>query len=49
MEVEAESYGWVTFMKDNQSMRVVANNYADEDTTINNCFVVSMHVTSCRL
>ena len=45
MEVEADSYGWVTLMKDNQSMHVVANNYASEDTTINNCFVVSIDVS----
>lgn len=51
MQVEAEGYGWVTLMKDNQSMWVVANNYANEETTINNCFVISIEadVNGCNL
>ena len=40
--VKAKSFGWVTIMKDNQKLKVIANNYADSATTINNCFVTSV-------
>lgn len=40
--VKAKDFGWVTLMKSNQSLRVIANNYSDEATTINNCFVTSV-------
>ncbi len=38
----AQSYGWVTLMKNNQSLRVMANNYSDKAATINNCFVTKV-------
>lgn len=40
--VKAKDFGWVTLMKNNQSLRVIANNYADIATTINNCFVTTV-------
>lgn len=40
--VEADSYGWITVRYDNQEMNVIAQNYADYATTIENCFITSM-------
>ena len=40
--VGADSYGWITVRYDNQEMNVIAQNYADYATTIENCFITSM-------
>jgi len=35
----ARGYGWVSLMKDNQTMKVTARNYSDKKTSIQNCFI----------
>ncbi|MBE5962052.1 MAG: hypothetical protein E7256_11855 [Lachnospiraceae bacterium] len=40
--VKAKDFGWVTMMKDNQKLSVIANNYAENATNIHNCFVTSV-------
>ena len=40
--VKAGDFGWVTLMKNNQQLRVIAENYADTATTINNCFLTNI-------
>ncbi len=37
--VKGKSFGWVTIMKNNQQFRTIANNYADNATSISNCFI----------
>lgn len=41
-EVGAKSYGWVELRYNNQSLRVIADNYADYATVVENCFVTSI-------
>lgn len=38
-QVAGRDFGWVTMMKDNQALKVIANNYSDQATSIHNCFV----------
>lgn len=40
--VAAGSFGWVSLKYNNQTLRAIAENYADYATTIENCFVTSM-------
>lgn len=40
--VPGGSFGWVTMMKDNQELSVIARNYDANATVINNCFVTSV-------
>lgn len=42
MQVAGHNYGWVTMMKDNQTLKVIANNYSEQATEIHNCFVTSV-------
>lgn len=39
LQIAGRDFGWVTMMKDNQVIRVIANNYSSEAVTIRNCFV----------
>lgn len=40
--VPGGSFGWVTMMKDNQELSVIARNYDANAAVINNCFVTSV-------
>ncbi|ROR28479.1 hypothetical protein EDD66_10461 [Mobilisporobacter senegalensis] len=40
--VKAKDSGWITLMKNNQSLRVIVRNYAEAATTIDNCFVTTV-------
>jgi hypothetical protein len=42
MVVTGRSFGWVTLIKDNQRLRVIANNYCEKATAIDNCFVTKV-------
>lgn len=42
MQAAGCSYGWVTLMKDNQTLKVIANNYSEQATSIRNCFVIKV-------
>ncbi len=42
MEIAAGSFGWVDLKYNNQTLHVIARNYADYATVIENCFVVSV-------
>lgn len=42
LQVSGRDFGWVTLMKDNQILKVMANNYSDQATSIHNCFVTSV-------
>lgn len=42
MIVKGKDFGWVALMKNNQELRVIAQNYGDNATTIRNCFVTSV-------
>ena len=42
MEIAAGSFGWVDLRYNNQTLHVIARNYADYATVIDNCFVVSV-------
>lgn len=42
LEVAGRDFGWVSLMKDNQTLKVIANNYSDQATSIRNCFVTSV-------
>lgn len=42
MVISGQSFGYVTLMKDNQELRVMANNYSEEATSIENCFVTTV-------
>ena len=37
--VSGKDFGWVTITKDNQKIRVIANNYSEAATSIKNCFI----------
>ncbi len=43
--VAGGDFGWVTMMKDNQELRVIARNYDANATVINNCFVTSVEAS----
>ena len=40
--VAGRDFGWVTMMKDNQTLKVIADNYSSEATSIHNCFIGSV-------
>lgn len=42
MTVKGKDAGWVSLMKNNQELRVMARNYGDNATTIRNCFVTTV-------
>lgn len=42
MTVKGKDFGWVALMKNNQELRVIAQNYGANATTIRNCFVTSV-------
>lgn len=42
MEIGAQSYGWAELKYNNQSLRVIVDNYADYATVVENCFVTSI-------
>lgn len=42
MVIAGQSFGYVTLMKDNQKLRVMANNYSEGATSIENCFVTTV-------
>lgn len=42
MTVKGKDSGWVSLMKNNQELRVMARNYGDNATTIRNCFVTTV-------
>lgn len=42
MTVSGKRSGWVTLMKDNQKLRVIAQNYSEAATAINNCFITQV-------
>lgn len=42
MTVKGKDFGWVALMKNNQELRVIAQNYGDNATTIRNCFVTTI-------
>lgn len=39
LQVAGRDFGWVTLVKDNQTLKVIANNYSEQATSIRNCFV----------
>lgn len=39
MQVAGRDFGWVTLSKDNQTLKVIANNYSEQATSMRNCFV----------
>lgn len=39
MTINGRGSGWVTMMKDNQILRVIAQNYSENSTAVNNCFI----------
>lgn len=41
-QVAGRGFGWVTMTKDNQKLKVLANNYSDQATSIHNCFVTTV-------
>ena len=43
--VKGQGSGWVTLMKNNQQFRTIVNNYADNATTISNCFVSELEAS----
>lgn len=42
MIVKGKDFGWVSLMKNNQELRVIAQNYGENATTIRNCFVTTV-------
>ncbi len=42
MVVKGKSFGWVVLMKNNQELKAIANNYGNNATAIQNCFVTSV-------
>ncbi len=40
--VSAKKAGWVSLMRNNQTMRVMARNYSESKTVIENCFVLTI-------
>lgn len=40
--IQGRGHGWVTMMKDNQQLRVIAQNYSEGATSINNCFITDL-------
>lgn len=46
--IKGQSYGWVTIMKNNQQFRTTANNYADDATTISNCFISDLEASEYK-
>lgn len=39
LQVAGRDFGWITLVKDNQTLKVIANNYSEQATSIRNCFV----------
>ncbi len=42
MIIAGRSYGWVSLVNDNQELKVIANNYSEGATSIENCFMTSV-------
>lgn len=42
MTVKGKDFGWVALMKNNQELRVIAQNYGDNAAAIRNCFVTTV-------
>lgn len=42
LTVAGRDSGWVTMLKDNQKLRVLAANYSEKATAIQNCFITSV-------
>lgn len=42
MTVAGRDSGWVTMLRDNQKLRVLATNYSEKATAIQNCFITSV-------
>ena len=40
--IPGRSFGWVSMLKDNQELKVIARNYNDNATVIDNCFVTTV-------
>ena len=40
--IEGRGYGWVTLTYDNQKLRTIAENYSENATGIENCFITSV-------
>lgn len=48
MVVKGQSSGWVTLMKNNQKFKTIADNYDDNATSIDNCFVTEIEVSDYK-